>query len=339
MRVSRANSITRVIAFISSGRFARILIEPRLVVMRGFSAKSQEKAARFENLSLLSPYCWNTDKVGLKEAMSFVEAIILGLVQGLTEFLPVSSSGHLVLSQEILGVEDQGVTFEILVHFGTLLSVLIYFWKPLWRMILSIIPPFKEEFAKERRMIGYLALASVPAGLVGFSPLKDVFEGTYEKPAVVGLLLIVTGVILFLPRLFAKRLAKRQEKNEVGVKSAIIMGVGQAFAILPGVSRSGATIVSGMMAGVKSSSAAEFSFLMAIPAIAAASFLEARKLSEIDAALLMPYLAGALVAFLSGLIAIYSVLAAIRRGKFEFFGVYCVVAGLAAFLFFRGQGI
>lgn len=270
--------------------------------------------------------------------MSFVEAIILGLVQGLTEFLPVSSSGHLVLTQKFLGVDDKGITFEILVHFGTLLSVLIYFWKQLWRMILSILPPFKEEFARERRMIVYLAIASVPAGIVGFSPLKDLFEGTYEKPAVVGILLIVTGVILFLPRLFAKRLAQQSKENDVGTKSAIIMGIGQAFAILPGISRSGATIVSGMMAGVKSSAAAEFSFLMAIPAITAASLLEARKLSGIDTTLLMPYLAGALVAFLSGLIAIYSVLAAIRRGKFEYFGVYCVIAGLAAFLYFRAQG-
>ena len=125
----------------------------------------------------------------------------------------------------------------------------------------------------------------------------------------------------------------------MGIKSAIVMGVGQAFAILPGVSRSGSTIVSGMMSGVKPSAAAEFSFLMAIPAIAAASLLEARKLSEVDAALLMPYLAGAVIAFLSGLIAIYSVLAAIRRGKFEYFGVYCLIAGLAAFLYFRGQGL
>ncbi|MDF2377001.1 MAG: undecaprenyl-diphosphate phosphatase [Verrucomicrobiales bacterium] len=267
--------------------------------------------------------------------MNFVEAMILGLVQGLTEFLPVSSSGHLVLTQKLLGVDDKGVTFEVLVHFGTLLSVIIYFWKPLWRMILSIIPPFGREYAAERKMIGYLVIASVPAAIVGFSPLKDVFESTYEKPAVVGLFLIVTGAILFLPRLFAKR----KGEGEMGIKSAIVMGVGQAFAILPGVSRSGSTIVSGMMAGVKPSAAAEFSFLMAIPAIAAASLLEARKLSEVDTALLMPYLAGAIVAFVSGLIAIYSVLTAIRRGKFEYFGVYCLVAGMAAFLYFRAQGL
>tara|TARA_R110000850_G_scaffold275938_1_gene416359 strand:- start:928 stop:1731 length:804 start_codon:yes stop_codon:yes gene_type:complete len=266
--------------------------------------------------------------------MSLLDAIILGLVQGLTEFLPVSSSGHLVLSQKLLGVEDQGVTFEIMVHFGTLLSVLIYFWKPLWRMVLSIMPPFREEYAKDRKMIGYLAIASIPAAFVGFSPLKDVFEGVYEKPAVVGLLLMLTGVVLFLPRLLMRR---QKEAREMGVFSAIMMGIGQAFAILPGISRSGSTIVSGMLAGAKSSAAAEFSFLMAIPAIAAASLLELGHLPK-ETDLLNNYLIGAAVAFGSGLAAIYTVLAAIRRGKFEYFGIYCLIAGAAAFLYFRSTG-
>ena len=265
--------------------------------------------------------------------MTFFEAIILGLVQGLTEFLPVSSSGHLVLSQELRGVEDKGVTFEILVHFGTLLSVIIYFWKRLWGLFLSILPPFKEERKEDRKMIGYLAIASVPAAIVGFSPLKDHFEGAYEKPALVGLLLVLTGAILFLPRLL-----KTKGTKEVGIKSAIAMGLGQALAILPGVSRSGSTIVSGMVSGTKSSAAAEFSFLMAIPAIAAASLLEVKDLVTIETELLGAYIAGGVVAFLSGLAAIYTVLAAIRRGKFEYFGVYCVIAGLLAFFYFRSTG-
>ncbi len=266
--------------------------------------------------------------------MSVLEAIILGLVQGLTEFLPVSSSGHLVLSQKLLGVDDQGVTFEVMVHFGTLLSVVIYFWKQLWNMLLSILPPFREDLAKERKMIVYLAIASIPAAIVGFSPLKDVFEGTYEKPAIVGLLLMLTGGILFLPRLIAKR---QKEPSDVNAKSAIFMGIGQAFAILPGISRSGSTIVSGMLSGAKSSAAAEFSFLMAIPAIAAAAVLELRHLPN-ESELFTNYLVGAGVAFVSGLIAIYTVLAAIRRGKFEYFGIYCLIAGLAAFLYFQFIG-
>ncbi len=263
--------------------------------------------------------------------MNMLEAIILGLVQGLTEFLPVSSSGHLVIVQKLLGVDDKGVTFEIFVHFGTLVSVIIYFWKPLWRMVLSIIPPFKEEYAKDRKMIFYLFLASIPAGIVGFSPLKDSFEGVYEKPEVVALLLLVTGALLFLPRI----LSRRKGQREIKAPSALAMGVGQALAILPGISRSGSTIVSGMLAGTKSSDAAEFSFLMAIPAIAAAALLEFRKLEGVESALLQNYIIGAVVAFISGLIAIYTVLVAIRRGKFEYFGIYCLIAGIAAFCYFK----
>lgn len=265
--------------------------------------------------------------------MSYLEAIILGLVQGLTEFLPVSSSGHLVLTQKLMRVEDQGVTFEILVHFGTLLSVVIYFWRPLWRMFLSILPPFREDCAADRKRIVYLAIASVPAGIVGFSPLGDVFKGAYERPALVGLLLVLTGAMLFLPRFL-----RRRGVREVGYGSALAMGVGQAFAILPGISRSGSTIVSGMLAGTKSSDAAEFSFLMAIPAIAAAAMLECRHLDQLETELLGAYLAGAFVAFASGLAAIYTVLASIRRGKFEYFGVYCLVVGVAAFFYFRSLG-
>jgi len=262
--------------------------------------------------------------------MNLIEAIILGLVQGLTEFLPVSSSGHLVLAQKIMGVEDKGVTFEILVHFGTLLSVLIYFWKSLWRMILSILPPFRAEYAEDRRTILYLIIASVPAAIVGFSPLRDAFEGVYDRPIMVGALLMVTGCILFLPRFFVRR-----SEGEMGIKTAITMGIGQALAILPGVSRSGSTIVAGMLSGTKPSAAAEFSFLMAIPAIAAASVLELGDIGKIDPSMLKIYSIGVLVAFLSGLVAIYTVLAAIRRGRFEVFGIYCLIAGAAAVLYFK----
>lgn len=266
--------------------------------------------------------------------MTFLQALILGLIQGLTEFLPVSSSGHLVLSQQLLGVHDPGVTFELFAHFGTLVSVLIYFWKPLWRMTLSIIPPFKPALARERRLIGLLAVASLPAACVGFSPLKDAFESVYEKPATVGMLLFVTGCILFLPRLLSRFATPKA--GEMNLRSAVIMGIGQAIAILPGISRSGSTIVSGMLAGAKSSHAAEFSFLMAIPAISGGFLLEVlRHGKDLDATMLQNYISGGIVAFFAGLAAIYTVLTAIRRGKFEWFGIYCLIAGMAAFCYFE----
>lgn len=265
--------------------------------------------------------------------MSLIEAIILGLVQGLTEFLPVSSSGHLVLVQKAMAVEDSGITFEILVHFATLLSVVIYFWKVLWKMLLSILPPFRPELARERKMIGLLAIGTVPAVVVGLT-FRDTFEQVYENPIVVSLLLLVTGSVLFLPRLLA---ARKKEGSEVKLPSAIAMGIGQAIAILPGISRSGSTIVAGMISGTKSEDAAEFSFLLAIPAIAGAMVLAVKDMvSEgIETALLTNYIAGGIMAFLSGLIAIYSVLAAVRKGRFEWFAYYCFAAGIGFFLWFK----
>ena len=268
--------------------------------------------------------------------MTLIEALILGLVQGLTEFLPVSSSGHLVLVQKAMGVSDGGITFEILVHFATLLSVVIYFWKVLWRMVLAIIPPFKEEYRRERKMIGFLAIGTIPAVVIGLT-LKSRFEAVYEEPVKVSLLLLVTGAILFLPRF----LPKPKEQGGVKLGSAIIMGLGQAFAILPGISRSGSTIVSGMISGVKSEDAAEFSFLLAIPAIAGAMVLAIKDMVEegIETALLTNYLAGGAVAFVSGLIAIFTVLVAVRKGKFEWFAYYCFAAGIGFFLYFQyGSG-
>ena len=265
--------------------------------------------------------------------MTLLEALILGLVQGLTEFLPVSSSGHLVLTQELMGVEDSGITFEILVHFATLLSVVIYFWKKLWQLFLAILPPFKPELAPERKMIVFLAMGTLPAVVVGLS-FKGSFEKAYESPVLVSLLLLVTGSMLFLPKL------ARRGEGDVGWKSALIMGIGQAFAILPGISRSGSTIVSGMLAGVRSDRAAEFSFLLAIPAIAGAAVLEVKDVATegIEPSLLTNYLAGSAVAFISGLAAIFTVLVSVRKGRFEWFGYYCFAAGIGCFLWFQFGG-
>lgn len=267
--------------------------------------------------------------------MSLIEALILGLVQGLTEFLPVSSSGHLVLVQKAMGVSDGGIIFEILVHFATLLSVVIYFWRVLWRMVLAVLPPFKAEYRRERRMIGFLAIGTIPAVVVGLS-LKSSFEAVYEEPVKVSLLLLVTGAILFLPRL----LPKPKQQGEVKLLSAVVMGLGQAFAILPGISRSGSTIISGMVSGVNSKDAAEFSFLLAIPAISGAMVLAIRDMMKegIEPALLTNYLAGGAVAFVSGLIAIFTVMVAVRKGKFEWFAYYCFAAGIGFFFYFQQGG-
>ena len=261
--------------------------------------------------------------------MSYLEAFVLGLVQGLTEFLPVSSSGHLVLTQALLGVTVQGVLFEIMVHVGTLFSVVVYFRRRLWALTQSLWSPAMKD---DRQMIVLLALATVPAVIAAVT-LGDQLKAVYDMPHITALLLVVTAFLLLLPKLL-----KLRGNRDVGFVSAIVMGIGQALAILPGISRAGSTITAGLLAKVNPAKAAEFSFLMSIPAIAGGAVFEFRTLLEAgsDAERLGPLLVAAVIAFLSGLAAIYTVLAAIRKGRFAWFSLYLVVAGISGYFYFRG---
>jgi undecaprenyl-diphosphatase len=257
--------------------------------------------------------------------MEIWEAIIVGIVQGLAEFLPISSSGHIVLTQFLLGMESSGILFEVVLHVGTLLSVLVYFRAKLWRMTRSL---WERELVEERKWIWLLALATVPAVLLVLTPLGGIFESAYSNPVLVSGLLIVTGALLLTPKVI-----KAKEKD-MGWKTALVMGVGQAFAILPGISRSGSTITAGLLGGVKPEKAAEFAFLMSIPAIAGAVVKEKDHLQALPADLITPYVLGAVAAFFSGLFAVYLVLGAIRRGKFAYFAYYCFVAGTLGMIWF-----
>jgi len=256
--------------------------------------------------------------------MSYLDAIILGILQGLTEFLPVSSSGHLVLAQELLHVSDSGVTFEVMVHLGTLLSVLVYFRGKLMRLVGSL---FNPEMKEERLIVYYLIIGTVPAGLAGFF-LEDFFERTFSNPFMTAVMLLVTGAILLLTRFIKKG------EQKIKLPAAVIMGIGQALAIFPGISRSGTTIAFGMYSRVKPSEAAEFSFLLAIPAIGGAAVLKFKDLLLLEPGLLGQYIIGALCAFVMGLAAVYGVLAVIKKGKFEYFGYYCFAIGLVGVYLF-----
>ena len=259
--------------------------------------------------------------------MTVIQAIFLGLVQGFTEFLPVSSSGHLALASHFLDVQNPGLTFEIMLHVGTLLSVLVYFRPQLWRLFLSL---FNRQMKAEHRMIFYLFIGTLPAAVIGLS-FKHYFEAVSNQPRVVALLLCITGGLLLLPRL----LPKNRGDQAITLRTSLIMGIGQAFAILPGISRSGCTIVSGMLSGVNPAKAAEFSFLLAIPAIGGAAVLELRNLEGIDSSLAVSYLVGGVVSFISGLVAVYVVLSSIRKGKFEYFAYYCIAVGLIAYIYLQ----
>lgn len=249
--------------------------------------------------------------------MTYFDAIILGILQGLTEFLPVSSSGHLVLAQALLDVKVPGVSFEIIVHLGSLLAVIVYFRASIVRLIRSL---FDKTMVTERKMIWLLIIGTVPAVLAVLL-FKDFFEAAFSRPVMTAVMLFVTGAILLSTHFF-----------KVGVKqakpgSAILMGIGQALAIIPGISRSGTTIAVGMMAGVKPSEAAEFSFLLAVPAILGAVVFKLDELVSINTAVLGQYVTGALVTFVASIFAVYALLAAIKKGKFLYFGFYCFAAG------------
>ena len=249
--------------------------------------------------------------------MNYFDAIILGIIQGLTEFLPVSSSGHLVLAEHFLHAKMPGVVFELLLHFGTLLAVLIYFRKKIFFLAKSL---FDSTMIAERRMILYLLLGSIPAGLAGIL-FKDFFEAAFGAPLMTSIMLLITGLMLLTTTLVKKG------NNEINITRSIIVGIGQAVAILPGISRSGATISAGLFCGVKPVAAAEFSFLLSIPAVAGAILLKAKEIFSMDTHLIGQYLSGTLISLILGLLSVYMLLGIIKRGKFVYFGIYCLLAG------------
>jgi undecaprenyl-diphosphatase len=256
--------------------------------------------------------------------MSLFDAIILGIIQGLTEFLPVSSSGHLVLTEHLLNAKMPGIAFELVVHFGTLLSVIVYFRKKIIELIMSL---FIREMKAERRMVLYIIIGTIPAGVLGVL-FKDFFEQAFSSPIMTSIMLMVTGLILLSTALI------KPGDYEINIPRSIIIGIGQAIAILPGISRSGASISAGMFTGVKPVLAAEFSFLLSIPAILGAVAFKIKDLVGGESLLSEQYLFGLLASFIFGLISVYFMLDIIKKGKFKYFGIYCLIAGLVGIVHF-----
>ena len=259
--------------------------------------------------------------------MNYSDAIILGIVQGLTEFLPVSSSGHLALTQEIIGLEagKTPIIFDLLLHVATLLAVLIYFRK---RIISLACALFDRNRKEERRLIILLCVSTIPIVIAGLS-LKDPLEQVREHPVIVSLLLCLTGFILFVPGWLKARPTRSPD-----LRTSLLMGFAQSLALLPGISRSGTTIAAGLALGIRPALAAEFSFLLAIPAISGATILKIDEISAIPRDQATIYLTGIAVAFVTGLLAIYAVISSIRHGKFAYFGIYCITIGIAGLIYF-----
>ena len=267
--------------------------------------------------------------------MNWFQALLLGLVQGLTEFLPVSSSGHLAIGREILGVEASGdLVFEVVVHAATVLATIVVFRKEIVRLLAGL---FKFRYNDETDYILKICLSMIPVLFVGLF-LKDKVEALFSSLLVVGLALMVTAALLFFSdRISAGKTAETQDdgpRNGIGWLQAFLIGIGQAFAVIPGLSRSGTTISTGLLCGVRRESVAQFSFLMVLVPILGEAFLDVvggdLAASSIG---LFPLLVGFLAAFVSGLFACKVMIALVKRAKLTWFALYCAVVGLLVILF------
>lgn len=261
--------------------------------------------------------------------MSILQSIILGIIQGLTEFLPISSSAHLVLIPYLLNwkiPESQIFPFDVLVQLGTLVAVIIYFWSDLWKIIKAFFrglakrKPFEDQ---ESRLGWYLILASVPAGLSGML-LKDKVEAVFNSATITAIFLIVTAAMLILAEVIGKR---TRNLNQFNWLDALIMGLFQAVSIFPGISRSGSTISGGMVRQLDRPSAARFSFLMSIPVMLGAGLVSVKDLLEVpNLSSFLPVMAiGFVVAGVVGYLSIHWLLSFLGKRSLYYFAVYCVL--------------
>lgn len=267
--------------------------------------------------------------------MEWFESIILGLIQGLTEFLPVSSSGHLAIAKELFGIETNNLSFEVAVHAATVLSTIVVFRKEIWDLLKGI---FKFKYNEQTAYFFKIIISMIPVMVVGLF-FKNYVEDVFGSGLIlVGSMLLVTALLLFLSDYIARRretlAAKRGEGEigkEIGYKEAAIIGLSQAVAVLPGLSRSGTTISTGLLCGVKKSAVAQFSFLMVLIPILGEAFLDlvggdfsvaASGMSSLS------LLLGFLTAFISGFVACRWMINIVKKAKLYYFSIYCAIVGI-----------
>jgi undecaprenyl-diphosphatase len=238
--------------------------------------------------------------------MNTLHAILLGIVQGIAEWFPISSSGHLVFFQQILRIKAD-ILFDLCLHIGSVLALILFFWKD----ILSITKNIKYIFL--------IIVACIPTAIIGFV-FHDLLSSFFENLLIVGLGFIVTGIILYLTK-FAKG------KNDINFFSSFFIGIAQGIAIIPGISRSGATISAGIFSGVKREQAARFSFILALPAIVGATVFEFAR-SDVTSFELQPALWGMLASMIVGYFSLGLLMKLIKKGKFHVFSSYCILLGI-----------
>jgi len=261
-----------------------------------------------------------------------MQSIILGIIQGLTEFLPISSSGHLVLIPAFLHWQipaNEAFTFDVLVQIATLIGVIAYFWSDLVRIFWGVLKSLfqQESWQAEDARLGWLIIiATIPAGFFGVL-FKGMVEAAFNSPRAVGVFLLITAILLFI----AERIGKtNRELKQMNWKDALIIGIFQAFSVLPGISRSGSTICGGMVRQLHRKEAARFSFLMSIPIMLAAGLLESVKLLQTPNfnQLLPVFIPGFIVSGVTGYLSIRWLLQFLTKHRLDLFSIYLIILGV-----------
>jgi undecaprenyl-diphosphatase len=266
--------------------------------------------------------------------MGNIQAIVLGIVQGATEFIPISSSGHLVLVPWLFGWPNPGLAFDTVVHLGTLLAVLAVLWSDLLSLAVAWWHSVsrREVRTPQAWVAWWVILGTIPAALMGML-WEEQFEALFHNPPRVAVLLLVTGLWLTLAEHLGR---KERQPEQLGWRESLVIGLAQGCAIAPGISRSGATIGAGVLLGLKRDAATRFSFLLATPIILGAGLLQVKRLLELPdlGASLPPLLLGFVAAFVSGYVCIRFLLAYVKGRSLTVFSVYCWVAGLSAIILY-----
>ena len=256
--------------------------------------------------------------------MDILQAIIMGIVQGLTEFLPVSSSGHLALARELMGVEiNESLAFDVTLHAATVLSTIVILWREIVRLLKGAFV-FSGKINEEQSYLLKIIISMIPIGIVGFC-FKDFIDEASNNIWVVGVMLLCTAALLSFAYF-----AKPRLKENISYRDSFIIGLAQAIATMPGLSRSGSTIATGLLLGNKKESVAQFSFLMVLPPILGSALLDLMKGEFGGGVETAPLVAGFIAAFVTGCLACKFMIEIVKRGKLIWFAAYCAVAGSVA---------